>query len=100
MSITTGATNVRTWSQCRPKANSAKSSLSYEEIADLVEHQDHVAQLDCAETKKLWATVSTFFRADRDNILNRNNFYQGFPGCPRYTIKRNHEFTDQPVYFL
>ena len=25
------------------KANSAKSSLSYEEIADLVEHQDHVA---------------------------------------------------------
>ena len=51
------------------KANSAKSSLSYEEIADLVEHQDHVAQLDCAETKKLWATVSTFFRADRDNIL-------------------------------
>ena len=64
------------------KANSAKSSLSYEEIADLVEHQDHVAQLDCAETKKLWATVSTFFRADRDNILNRNNFYQGFLVAP------------------
>ena len=63
-------------------ANSAKSSLSYEQIGDLVKRNGHVAKLDQRETAMLWATISSFCRNDNDDVYNTNNYYSGFPIAP------------------